>query len=470
MGTFEKKSDVLNQIAALKSINSGFPKLKKSKKLESLIAKKNKTIKFIKDAIDILVGIVEFKKELVAFLTYQSAAIEGEVKAGLKTILKNKFSCSIDAIIPPFLVDGTGIGFNVAVKQVDFFSILKVDPNSVGGKLLYGSISQDLNAYLYNVLQGNVGNWKNLIVVTYQQQGIVDGKMKTNVFNVKIDSSWSGRTVNDFINTFLDSIVILNLATFVNKVFDMVFGSITSLLKFNKNTVSAEVELDMLIDKIIDFTDINEIDNSYFDFTKDEIDIFNEKVEERVTGQKILKECDFVSSSIDVNVLVDLTDRLNSASTLIEIRDTLTNTFDTLSNQATNNVSDENQEFAKNNFFSNFLSGIIKALANLLFAPKVMMMIISYFKIVSNSIGFKTFKDFLIENKPFIIDLVKRVLLPIVIKFLMKILIKHLTKLVTQEMIEKNKEKIKNKIAIIKSLITQQVNTANTAISGALNI
>ena len=106
----------------------------------------------------------------------------------------------------------------------------------------------------------------------------------------------------------------------------------------------------------------------------------------------------------------------------------------------------------------------------MLFAPKVMMMIISYFKIVSNSIGFKTFKDFLIENKPFIIDLVRRVLLPIVIKFLMKILIKHLTKLVTQEMIEKNKEKIKNKIAIIKSLITQQVNTANTAISGALNI
>jgi hypothetical protein len=29
---------------------------------------------------------------------------------------------------------------------------------------------------------------------------------------------------------------------------------------------------------------------------------------------------------------------------------------------------------------------------------------------------------------------------------------------------------MQNKIAIIKSLITQQVNTANTAISGALNI
>jgi hypothetical protein len=35
----------------------------------------------------------------------------------------------------------------------------------------------------------------------------------------------------------------------------------------------------------------------------------------------------------------------------------------------------------------------------------------------------------------------------------MKILIKHLTKLVTQETIEKNKEKIKNQISIIKSLL-----------------
>jgi hypothetical protein len=453
MGTFEKKFDVLNQIAALKSINSGFPKLKKNKKLESLIAKKNKTVKFIKDLIDILIGIEEFKKELVTFLTYQSVATEGYIKLGLKNILKNKFSCSVDAIIPDFLVDGTGTGFNVAVKQVDFCSILKVDPNSIGGKLIYGSISQDLNAYLYDVLQGNVGSWKNLITVTYQQQGIVDGKMKTNIFNVKIDSSWSGRTVNDFINAFLDGIIIFNLPTFVNKVFDMTYGSVSNLLKFNKNTVSAEVELDILIDKIIDFTEITEIDNSYFDFTKDEIDLFNEKVEERVTGEKILKECDFVSSSIDINDLIDLNDQLNATSTLIEIKDILTNKFDTLSNQATNNISEENRDFGKNNFFGNFLLGIVKALANLLFAPKVMMMIVSYFKIVNNSIGFKTFGEFLKENKQLIIDLVKKVLLPIVIKFLMKILIKHLTKLVTQETIEKNKEKIKNQISIIKSLL-----------------
>jgi hypothetical protein len=469
MGTFEKKSDVLNKISALKSVNDTEPKLKKENNSKSLKAKKNKTIEFIKDLIDILVGVEEFKEELVRFLTYQTVAIEGAVKTGLKSILKNKFSCSVDAILPDFLVDGTGTGFNVAVKQVDFFSILKVDPNSVGGKLIYSSISQDLNVYLYDVLQGNVGTWKNLIIVSYQQQGIVDGKMKTNVFNVKIDSSWSGKTVNDFINAFLDAIIILNLTNFVNKVFDMTFGSISNLLKFNKNTVSAEVELDILIEKIIDSSETIEIDNSYFDFTKDEIDLFNEKVEERVTGKKILKECDFVSSSIDVNDLVDLTDQLNAASTLIEIKDILTNKFDTLSNQATDNVGSENRAFGKNNFFKTFLLGIVKALANLLFAPKVMIMIITYFKILSNNIGFSTFGDFLRDNKQLIMDLVKKVLLPIIIKFLMKILIKHLTKLVTKETIEKNKEKIKNQAAIIKSLLGINNELLDSSINTALN-
>jgi uncharacterized membrane protein YvlD (DUF360 family) len=453
MGTFEQKSDVLNQIAALKSVNTDFPKLKKNKSLKSLNAKKKQTIEFIKDVIDILVGIEEFKDELVRFLTYQSPAIEGALKLGLKSILKSKFSCSTDATIPSFLIDGFGTGFNIAVKQVDFFSILKVDPNSVGGKLIYGSISQDLNAYLYDVLQGNVGTWKNLIIVSYQQQGIVDGKMKTNVFNVKIDSSWNGRTVNDFINAFLDAIIILTIPVFINKVFDMTYGSVSNLLKFNKKTVSADVELEILVQKIIDFTETVEINDSYFDFTKDEIDFFEERVEERVSGKKILKECDFVSSSIDVNDIVDLNEQLNNASTLIEIKDIITNKFNTLANQATDNVGDENKAFGKNNFFKGFLLGIVKALANLLFAPKTMMLIIGYFKIVSNTIGFTTFGEFLRENRQLIIDLVKKVLLPIVIKFLMKILTKHLTKLVEKELVEKNKEKIKNQITIIKSLL-----------------
>jgi hypothetical protein len=451
MSNFDKKSDILKKIAALKSASSRYPKLKRDVSLPSLSVKAD-TINFIKDLIDIIVGVEEFRKELVLFLTYQVPPIEAALKQGLKMLMKSKFSCSIDAKIPPFLIDGSGIGFNVAVKQVDFFKILKVDPASAPGSLIYGSISQDLNAYLYDVLQGNSGTWKNLIRVTYLPQGLVDGKMRTHVFNVKIASAWNNRTVNDFINAFLDGIIIFTLPVFVNRIFDMIYGSVKNLLKFKRDSVSEDVELEIFVQKIIDLPD-TEIDNSYFDFTKDEIDYFNERLDEISSGSIILKECNFVSSSINTDTLLDLSDQLNNASNFIEIKQILENKFAIFENEATDNLDEDNKPIGKKTFFGKFLSGLVKALVNLIFAPKIMMLIIGYFKIVSNTIGFKSFKEFLIENRQLIIDLIKKIVLPIVIKFLMKILVKQLTKLAIDEAKERILEKIKNNKLQIQSLL-----------------
>jgi hypothetical protein len=230
------------------------------------------------------------------------------------------------------------------------------------------------------------------------------------------------------------------------------YGSLKNLIRFNRNSVSPEVELDMLIQKIIDLPD-TVIDNNYFQFTPDEIDFFNETVEERVSGRAILKDCNFVSSSIDINDLIDLNDQLSTTSTLVEIKNILENKFNVFSEQAADNLGEADKNFGKQDFFKKFLLGIVKALANLLFAPKIMMLFVTYFKVISNTIGFKDFKDFLEENREMIIDIVKKVLIPIILKFLLKLLIKHLTELGIKELKEKYLEKIKNQQAQIKSLL-----------------
>ena len=450
MGKLEKKNDTLNQISALKSLNAGETKQKKRK--DQFQKNKADTIQFIKDVIDIIVGVEEFKDELVKFLTYLSPVIETTLKDGLKSLLKSKFSCSIDAKIPAFLIEGTGIGFNVAVSQVDFSRILKVNPETAAGTLIYGSIPQDLNAYLYNVLQGNSGNWKNLIKVTYLPQGLVDGKMKTHVFNVKIDSTWNNRTVNDFINAFLDSVIIFTLPIFITRIFEIIYGTASKFLKRNRDSVAEDVELEIFVQKIIDLPD-TEINNGYFEFSRDEIDYFNERLEEKISGSIILKECNFVSSTISVDQLIDLANQLTTTTNFIEIKEILDNKLTILSNEATDNLDETNKPIGRKTFFSKFLIGLLKALVNLLFAPKMMMMIVTYFKVVSNTVGFATFKEFLNQNRQLIIDLVKKVIIPIVVKFLMKILIKHLSKLVAKETQEKVLEKIKNNKTQIKSLL-----------------
>lgn len=402
MSIFDSKLNLLNEIAALRSLNS-FPKLKTGNSLGTLNNSGN-ALNFLIDLIKTLVGFEQIKEELIRFLTYQTNSIEATIKLVLKQILKSKFSCSIDALIPnEFITDG----FNVAIKQIDFFNILKVNPETIGGQLIYGNIQQDLNAYLYDILQNNTGSWKNLITVTYLQQGIVDGNMHSNVLNVKINPSWGGKTVNDFINTFIEKVIIFTLPQLVNKIFDLTFGSIGNLIGKSANTVSDEVKFNVLIEKIISLPDI-QIDDSYYEFSKDDLNFISEQVNQLVNGVKVLKDCGFVTSSVNPDDLSDMNNQLNATSELIEIRQILINQISIFAEQATDNLDELSKPYGKLNFFENLLKGVIKALANIIFAPKIMLFFVTYFKIVSNTIGFKNFEDFFSENQQFIVDLVRK--------------------------------------------------------------
>lgn len=451
MSIFDLKRNLLNEIAALRSLNTGFPELDLTSSFPSLNNQSN-TVDFLLDLIKNLIGFEQFKEEIIRFLTYQTNSIEATIKRILKNILKKYFSCSIDALIPDFMIDGLGDGFNISVRQIDFFGLLKVDPSTTGGKLIYGEIQKDLNSFLYDILQGNSGTWKNLLVVEYLPQGVVDGQVKSNVFNVKIDSSWAGRTVNDFINAFVDSVVLFTLPSLVNKIFDLIWGTISSLLGKSPDNVSGEVELEILVNKIIDLPD-TVIDDSYFEFTPDEVDYFNERLDERVSGRRILKDCNFVSSEINFNDLVSTNDQLSNSATLVEIQTVLDNQFTILANQATDNLDGSSQNFGRLNFFEQFFKGIVQGLTNVLFAPKTMFLFVTYFKIVNNSVGFTDFRDFLQQNRQFVIEVIREAILPLITRFLLKLVIKYVSRLAIQDQIGRFNEVVKNQQLQLASLI-----------------
>lgn len=451
MPIFNDKLDILNEISALKSLTDGFPELDLGNSFPSLNNRSN-TVDFLLDLIKTLIGYEQLRSELIRFLTYQTNGIEASIKLVLKNILKKTFSCSTDAVIPPRYINTLGSGFNISLDQIDFFEILKVNPNSVEGGLIYGDVEKDLNSFLYQTLQGNTGVWKSLIRVEYLQSGVVDGTLKTNVLNIKIDESWQGRTVNDFINQFLDSIVLFTLPNLVNKIFDVIFGTISSFLGKPKDTIESEVQLEILVNKIIDLPD-TEIDNSYFEFTGEEIDIFNEKVDEKTSGRKILKDCNFVSSFIDFSDLVDTNDELSNTSNFVEIKTVLENRFNVLADKANSGLDSGSQTYGKNLFFENLLRGILQALANVILAPKAMLMLLSYFKIVNGTIGFFGFSDFLGKNRQFLVQILRDSIIPLVTEFLLRVVIKHLTRLIVQDQAGRALEMIKNQQLQILSLL-----------------
>lgn len=451
MSNFDLKSKLINEIAAIKSLNDSFPTLNKGVSLPSL-NNLNNPLDFLLDLLKNLIGFEQLKDEVIRFITYNIQPLEATLKKFLKELIKSKFFCSIDAKIPDSLIDTYGNGFNIAVSQIDFFDLFKIDPNSVQGDLLYGNIEKDLNRFIYDVIQGNIGTWKGLVKLEFRQSGVVDGTMRYNVINVKIDASWKDKTINDFLNKFIESIVLLTIPFFINKVFDNLWGTISLLAGRSSKSIERETNLETLVNKIIDLPDI-EIDDSYFEFDKDDIDYFNRRVEERSSGRLLLKACEFIASSLNDNDITELNDQINNASTLVEIRDTISRSFDILTSQAVDGLSEEDKPTGILNIFLEIFKGIIRGLINILFSPKIIFLLLTYFKFVNLTNSFKNFNEFFEENRQFVIDLIRNVVLPQIIDFLLNIVIKYLIQLVIEDQTGRFLEMIKNQKLQILSLI-----------------
>ena len=65
-------------------------------------------------------------------------------------------SCSVNPSIPNWFKYGED-GVETKVTDIDFFNIMKVNPESLEGGLIYkdvlqGTLSTDFNTYLYNTI------------------------------------------------------------------------------------------------------------------------------------------------------------------------------------------------------------------------------------------------------------------------------------------------------------------------------
>jgi len=432
------KSSLLDEISTLKTLSQGFPKLKKFLNFPSLNNSAN-PLDFLLDLIKTLVGFDEFKNETIRFLTYQVIPIEAQLKSFLKSLLKSLFSCNTDALIPNDLFN---VGVNISIKQIDFFDMLKIDPLSDTGSMTYGSLQEDLNHVIYDSIQNGISTWKDLLEITFSTFGIVDGEQTNNVFTIKIDSFYEGKTINDFINDFIDKIQIITLPFLINRIFDNMFGVISMNSNRSKESIQREEELFSLVDKVIDLPDLL-INDSYFEFDEKDLSNITEKSNSRYNGIRNLMDCNNFESKIEIEDLLALNEELQSPI-LIEIEKTITNRFEIIAINSLNGVEEINKDRGLLNFYFSFFKGIIYGIFNLLLSPKLILFFSVYYKIVSNSVGFTNFKEFLTVNKAFIEKIVIDFLLPLLIKFLLKIIIRELTKLIAKDQIERQKERYSN--------------------------
>jgi hypothetical protein len=478
MAIKDKKKEVLAKVNSLDKItekNSGLfnntkSKLDKKKDAakEGINNKKNKVMEFITKLALIVITFEAIKKAFIDTISSRLPIIEKEIKTELKKQLKEIISCNINPSMPDWLKNE---GISIKVKDIDFFDILKIDPTSVGGKLIYndGSFkltSTDLNTFLYNVITNNKDvktlnggtyyPWGSSTVgmdfldVKFSPLGTIDGKNEINVLNFKPNANASTMTLTQFNEKFVDSIKIfgdVGSDKVINKLMDNLFGSIKNSVKTPEAKLVEEEKFNKSVECIIHAE--NEIDDSFFTFSNEELNEIERDLKKKRKGVRVLDCCQKNNLTLDTNVLLNAQEDIkksfdNPPPTLTKEtskREAVQKNLDAISDNATRLVIDPiDIKNVKINFILELFKQLPVTLISFLISPKLIAIYtVNHQLIYGKDTSYSDPIDFIKKNKNMFKAVCKTVAI-IVIKVILVLIIKKLVQKLTTKLIDDNIE------------------------------
>jgi F0F1-type ATP synthase assembly protein I len=460
MNVISKKKEVFGKIGAIKTLTEGLPKLKLSSSFSS-INNSGDVISFLTDLVKTLVGFEALVSSVIDTITHSLPRIEKEVKKALKVELKNIVSCGVNPSLPSWM-KSTGPGINIQVKKIDFADILRTDPNSVAGQLIYNDIttplvnSTDFNTFLYGVIQdeGIEYSWKNIITFKFVANGAPFG-FSNNSLIIKADPAYDNKSLTDLNNDFIDSLILFNSDNVVNKVMDIIYGTVSSTIGKSLKQLESEAQINTIIDKMVANNDKNPIPDSAFSFTKEETYKQQAEALARKKGSINLKTTNDIPSSVPISQLTDFTQQFKSAGgNVIQQKDAIKNGLTNMANASALNVPNPiDVVSSKLNFIQQIIVTLIKSLVNIVLSPKVILTFVLNYKIVYGpQATFTNGVDFIKKNKN-LMNRIMKVIAEELIKILLAIALKEIAVLVSKAMAKKQKEKVTLKLAQLQSLI-----------------
>lgn len=458
MSIKDKKQKVFGEIAAAKTLTTGLPKLKNTNSFPS-VNNGNDIILFLSDLVKSLVGQKEFVNVIVETLTKYLDKIEKGLKQTIKKILRNMVSCGVNPSIPDFL-KSTGSGIVIPVDKIDFFDQLKVDPNSSVGRLLYSDItpnlfdSSDFNTFLYGVIQDpNVTHtWQGILDIKFEENG-TNGNPNNSLI-IKTNVNYDNKSINELNDNYTDSITVIDGQNVVNKIIDLIFGSISFQTNKTRQQLQKEAEINDIIDRLSNADVNDEINDDYFVFDNAEIARQQEIADNRRNGIIKVKTSENFNASMPIEQLTTLTDEYNQSATLVEKRTALTNSINSMAeNLADQTPNNQDKQTVKINFVGEMIKSLIKSIANLLISPKIIIIFLINYKIVfGQNAEYTDAKDFIKKNRSLFTAVFKDIT-EIIVKILMTYAMREVTKLAGDAALVKLMEKTQNRKQQLLSLV-----------------
>lgn len=489
MSLKDKKQKVFAEIAAAKTLTNDLVALRNQLvgQISGLINSfpslnnGNDIILFLTDLLKSLIGQQEFIRVIVETLTKYLDKFEQALKKIIKTVLKEIISCSLSPSIPSYL-KSTGSGVIVRVDKIDFFDMLKTDPNTPIGGLIYDDIttplmnSSDFNTFLYGVIQDGISTnppvthtWKGILTFTFYQNG--SGTIPNNSLVIKTSPAYDNKSIVSLNDNYIDSIKLIDAKKFVNQLIDILFGSISVQQNKTRKQLQTEAEINDIIDRLANANANTEISDDFFTFTNAEVARQQEIADNRRNGIIKVKTSTEFDATMPVEFLTDFTNNYNQTSTLVEQRTLLTNTLNNMSdNLASQTPNSEDKQTIKISFAIDMIRNLIKSLANILISPKIIIIFLINFKILYGPTAeYTDAKDFIKKNKK-LFNVLFKMLEKEIVKLLMSYVMREATKLAGQVGLAKQLEKIQNRKDQILSLIGVGKDKIKNAVDSVKNL
>lgn len=367
----KEKIDIFSKIASVK-IDANSLLSNKTNSFASVDKTKGAVIPFLLDLFKSLEDVNQMKDIIIDSIYRNSEDIELKIKNILIKSLNEMVLCYADPKIPnSYLVSSNTEGFKININHIDYTKLLKINPNSEDGKLLFfdntlGTNSSDLNTFLYSVIltPNQWYNWKGILSIRYQN----------NFYYVKINNSYQNKKLSKLFEDIINSIDLFNTKTLLNNLIDSYSATISYKVKKSKSQINNELIVDKIIDKIID-SDEDDVENNsgYFTFTNEDNQDIEDIINSRSNGTFVVETA---YESLDEMLSYDSLNQMNTSldnASQSEIDSVIENALNSLGSIDVLDVSNVDLPILNLNFIETMVKNLGKMFTNTILSPKIML-------------------------------------------------------------------------------------------------
>lgn len=461
MAIIDQKSKIFGNIAAARTIAEGLPNLVTNPSFPSINNNGN-SIEFLTDLLKSLVGMEKLREVIIDTLAYKVDEMEISIKTAMKLSLKELVNCGVDPSIPSYIKSG-GSGIKIETKKIDFFDILKTNPLTQEGKLIYTdteanplTTSSDFNTFLYGTIQndGITETWGASPILDVKFNSLNISPLPNNTLTFNANSAYDTKTLTDLNNNFIDSIDLFDSANLLNKILDDIFGSTSVGLNKTTKQLVKEEEIKMIINCIVNSDENDIIDDNFFTFSNEEIANQEDAANWRKRGISICHTCGLKATSLPLDTISLINQQISGATSGEAKKDAISKAINTLGQTIKNQSTESKDGYSLElNFIEKLIQNLVSAIVGFILSPKIITVFLINYKIIYGSAEeYLDAADFMKKNRNLIKDITKSVRNSI-ISLLLNTVLKEISSLVSATAVEIATEKAKNQLSQILSLV-----------------